>query len=1204
MTINRESKVYRQIVLTLERVFLLLAGMYFIYRLLKSTTFRLILPRWFEPGLMAGLILVAFLRFLTAKPKRWETLIAVALAVIYGLVYRTGGYDFLLFLAALTVGFMDIGHRKILRTYLLTAGILYCVTVLAGSLGLITNYVRIKNGLRSAWGMSYPTDFASMGLYLLFALWAADTRLPDWGMTLICAAFGAVTWFIAHSTTSTVCVMLLFLATLYYQFEKTVDRRHPKLKWVRSGVNLFSTVAFPLLALCMLALMAIYAKGTNVGYRLNNLLSNRLKYELTAWRTYGLKPFGTPFPLHGDGFSVFPQPNYTFVDCSYLLILLRYGWVLFISICLFWGWMARRAIRVGDRRLVLIMGIIAIHSFSEHHFIDVHFNVLVAMPLAMFMPPVEAAERRGSLRRQGTRGGSRAAVGAWVIVTLLMVGLACLLGPKYLSWTKTVLEIKHYGHGEHSLRLICVLCGVLFGTGLAIWASCKLIKSLLNREGMRACRPAALALAACLVAGGGALLYADRVISAAASQNAAMVEADRDALETAVAASSGDVYSAVLPEIYVRGIEGVRYAPFFEDDLARLPGNTVLMPTDSERGQFISNGFLYVPISEDHAVYTGDRAVVEALTEAGYHPRGYFSSRQTVNLEQASWDNELYYDPQSGLRLDGEAQTMRNGPWKDLYGGRYTSTWTLRLPEGEERDDGIVCTLSLTTNKGENVVFEKKVRADKFDGQGMLTVSIPFKISSSRGVAFEAWAEPGRRVDIREISYIRTPAYDVHSFYDARLKKTRDEYYDRDGRPMLHRDGWFACDYEYDRYDNVVRLSYYDSDGQPVLIGGGYAQRRRYFNARRQIVREEFYGTDGALIVVAAGYAADEREYDAAGNVVGQRFFGADGEPCAISAGYAQVRRVFNDEQQVVRETYYGTDGQPIMLPNGYYGIEMAYDDAGNVAVCRYLDGNGLPAVLNKGYSEERRTYDGQHQVVFEAYYDTEGNPVLCSGRYAATEREYDEAGNVSVQRYLGLDGQPVVIGKGYAEIHREYNDLKQIILERYYGVDGAPVALSNGQYGVALGYDKVGNQSMRRSLDADGNPMTGDEGYAECRRLFNSRKKIIRESYYDIDGAPVENNKGYAGFEREYDKAGNIVMARYFDRFGNPVDTSDGYAEVRREYNGRRQLTRIAYYDAQGRPVAIPSGYHCMEMRYDEAGNVAERVCLDAQGNPIDAAA
>ncbi len=1171
MTINRESKAYRRMARLLEVLFLALAGLYILYRISKSTTFHLIWPSWFEPGLMHGLTLIALLRLLTGKLWRRETLVALAFALIYGMIYRTDGYSFLPFLSILTVGFIDIGHRKILRMFLLTAGTLYCVTVLAGYLGVITNYVRIKNGLRSAWGISYPTDFASLGFYLLLALWVAADRLPDWAMLLICAVFGAVAWFIAHSSTSTICLALLFCAILYHIYERGIDRRHPNMRWMKRGVNLFSTLSFPLLALCMLGMMAMYARGMNLGFKLNSLLSNRLKYQVTAWQTYGVKPFGTPFVLHGDGFSVFPQPNYTFVDSSYPLIILRYGWVLFIALCLSWGWTARKAIRCGDRRLVLVLGIIAVHSFSEHHFIDVHFNILLAMPLAAYLSQREPVQNQLSESR--AKGDGKATVVAWVGTVLLLILGACLFGPRLMAWLKTALEIMGYGHGTHALRLIYVLLGVMFGGCAVLWSVSHAIKALLAGKPRGARAPVAVLLG-CAIVAGGLGMFANGIINRAAGENEAMVEADRQAMEIAVKSATGKVFSGVLPELYARKIDGLSYAPFFEDDMARLPGNTVLLPSDTERGTFIHNGFLYVPVSQTHALYTGDRAVVEALTAAGYQATGYYSGVQRVDLEEASALNALEYDPQRGVRLDGSAGAMQNGPWRDLYGGRYTMTWTLGLPEGASRGKETVCTLRLTINKGDNVILEKEVSGDQFDEQGQLSVSIPFKIASSRSVAFEAVAAPGCRVDVSEIRFVRTPVYDVHSFYNSKLKKVRDEYYGRDGQPVLRKEGWFACDYEYDGQGNVTCLSYYDCDGQPVIVSGGYARKRQVYNVRRQVVRVEYYGPDDKPITVASGYAFVEMEYDAAGNIALLRYFNTDGLPCVISSGYAQVRRAYNDKKQVVRELYYGADGRPIRLSEGCYGVEMAYDRAGNVSMRRYLDESGHPVVLaNKGYAEVRRKYDGLHQIIKESYYDAEGAPTLCSRGFAANEREYDEAGNAVVQRFLDLEDNPVMISAGYAEVHREYNRVKQITSERYYGVGGKPVALPTGQFGVEIGYDGVGNPYMRRYLDARGNVMLIDKGYAEYRREYNSRKKVVKESYYGVDGELIECVNGYAWLEREYDRDGNITAVRYFDSEGNPVNTVNGYAEVQREYDGKRQLIRETYYDAQGQMTNPATG-------------------------------
>ena len=1149
----------------LEGLFLALAGLYMLYRVLKSTTFYLIWPNWFEPGLMHGLALIALLRVLTGGLRRKETLIALAFALIYGMVYRTDGYSFLPFLGILTVGFIDIEHRRILRMFLFTVGTLYCAAVLAGYLGVITNFVRIKNGLRSAWGICYPTDFASLGFYLLVALWVAADRLPDWVMLLFCAAFGAVAWFIAHSSTSTICLMLLFCAVLFHILEKQIERRRPGLAWVKHGPNLFATLAFPALALCMFALMATYARGMNIGYRFNNLLSNRLKYQVAAWQTYGLKPFGTPFVLNGDGFSVFPQPNYTFVDSSYPLIVLRYGWVLFIALCLAWGWMARKAIRCGDRRLVLVMGIIAIHSFSEHHFIDVYFNILLAMPLAAFLP-VHDAKRQECRADVRTRRGAVIEAVSWAAAILLLACGIWLLGPRLAAWVKTALEFIHYGHGEHALRLICTLLALLAGGCVTLWSVSHLIGALLSHRLSKARVPAAVLLL-CALGGGGMCLLTNRIIDNAAAQSEAMVEADREAMEIAVAASTGKVYAGVLPEVYARRIEGLSYAPFFEDDLARLPGNTVLISADAERGALIHNGFLYVPISDAHAIYTGDRGVVEALDEAGYHATGYYSSVQAVDLEEAAAINEMEIDPQKGLWLD-DGHPMQSGPWKDLYGGRYTMTWNLSLPEGMRRGEETACTLRLSINKGEDVILERPVRGEEFDGQGSLTLSIPFKINNSRSVAFEAWAEPGQRVVINRISYVRTPTYDVHTFYNAQLKKIRAEYYDRDGEPILRKDGWFACDYEYDRQGNLVEVSFYDRENRPVVISEGFARKQRQFNIKRQIIREEYYGADGEPIVIASGYTAVEREYDTAGNVSILRYFGTDGKPCLVSDGYAEVHRSYNGKKQVIRETYYGIDGEPMLLAAGYYGIEQAFDSAGNVSVRRFLDENGRPAMRTRGYAEVRREYDGQHRITRESYFDEASAPVTRAEGYAAIEREYDEAGNAIVLRYLDLEGRPVVIRSGYAEVRREFNALNQVTLERYYGVDGEPIALASGQYGAEFCYDEVGNRSMCRTLDAQGRPMLIDKGYAEYRREFNSRRKVVRESYYGVDGEPVENVYGYASVEREYDAEGNNTVVRYFDRNGAPVVTTEGYAEVRREYDDHHKLISKTYYDAQGQPT------------------------------------
>lgn len=1011
MAINRESKHYRDLTRALETLFLALSGLYVVFRLSKSTTFRVNWPGQFETCLMIFMGVVALVRFLMSKPRWPETPAAVAMALIYGMVYRADGYSFLLFLAILTVGFTGIDYRKILKTYLAAAGAFYCVTILAGLMGVITNYVgaRTGRGVRSAWGMSYYTDFASLGLFLLMLLWVAWRVLPDWTMLIFCAGYILLSHCIAHSNTSTICAALLFCAILYHILERRVIERRPGLRWIKKGPELFAVFGFPLLAIVMFALMLVYARGLNIGYTLNNLLSNRLRYSVNAWKEYGLTPFGTPFQQHGGGFSTFPSNIYNFVDSTYPLVLIRYGWVTLLALSLSWGWTARKAIRAGDRRLMLVMCIIAVHAFSEHHFTDSHFNILVTMPLAAYLPV-----KGGEAVSGGERGGkARDSIISWSVTALLFIAAACLAGPAVLSWMKTALEYHGYGHGEHWLRLTVVLAGALFGACLAAWSVSRLVSALLTHAGPRAWRPAAAALLFCALAGGCVWLYADRTIDAAARENRAMVEADREALEIAVREATGRVYSGVLPAVYRREIEGVSYAAFFEDDLSRLHGNTVLMPSDAEHGAFIHNGFLYVPVSDAHALYTADRAVVDALAGAGYHPTGYYSSVATVDLADVAERNELVYDPQAGLRLNSDPEGMRQGPWKDLYGGQYTATFELSMPEGVKRYDGRVCTLRVTTFKGDTVAEEQDIHDDQFDGQGRVSASLAFKIPDSRDVAFEAWATPGRQVDIVKISYVRTPDYDVHTFYDAKLRKTRCEYYSLDGGRELRKEGWFACDYGYDRYGNINSIRYYDCDGRPTLISAGYAQRRRVFDARGQITREELYGTDGQLIMGSGGYAVVEREYDDAGNDVVQRYYDTNGQPALIAKGYAEVRRDYDERRRLVRERYFGVDGRPIALSKGEYAVEYEYDGKGNKTALRYLDAEGKPMMTARGYAELRRRYNSRKKVIREEYRGADGELIMLRGKYAVVETEYDSGGQPAVKRYYDLDGALVRETKG-----------------------------------------------------------------------------------------------------------------------------------------------------------------------------------------------
>ena len=1041
-----------------------LMGAYLFYEMTRATTFSMRWPSRFSDKLLVAMAVVAALRLLTTKLLRWKTVVALALAAIYYMVYRSDKYQFLLYLAVLTVGLIDIDYRRIIKVYLATTGVVYCTAVLAGTTGAITNYVYASSGrgLRSAWGICYPTDFASKGLFLLVMLWVVWKKLPDWAMLILCAAFIWMARVIAFSWNSTICGAVFLCAILYCILERQVIDRHRGLGWMKRGTELLETIAFPLCALAMFGLMLIYARGMNAGYRLDNLLSRRLELGVGAWKEHGLSLFGTPFKQVGNGFSTMPPANYSFIDSSYPLILIRYGAVMFLATCAIWGNMARQAIRCKDRRLLLALGIIAIHSFTEHHFTEVRYNILLAMPLASFAT-AEVEERVAAVDRK--------TILAHVVTAMVCCVILWLVAPIAVSGLRTVLEYKGLCMAKKTgWTLMGIYLGIIAFVIAAIWAVDRLIRSLLTR---RAVAVPAIALALCACVGIGGWLYTNNTVAAAVEANAELIKADREALEIAARSASGRVYSGILPAAYHGQIEGISYSPFTEDDLARNIGDTFLVSNDTERAVFLNTGSLYVEISDKHALYSGDRAVIEALTEAGYHATGFYSTAHEVDLAQAAKLNKLSYDEKKGIILSGKKRTMKKGPYFDLYAGKYTVTYDLTLPKGEARDDSVVCTLSVTAEKGKKTLLEKEITGSQFDENRTLSVSIPFSVGDTKNIAFSGVVEKGKKVYIRNIQYVRYPDSDIHVYYDSKIRKIREEYYLSNGEPTYSSDGYFACDYYYSDDSYTNETWFYDKTGALMCNKSGYAGVVYTFNEKRQAIRFEYYDVGKKLTMTTDGYSISEREYSDAGNVILMRFYNTERLPVIIQNGFAEIHYEYNERNQQICEAYFGCDGKPMTIWGGCAVKKQVYDDEGNIISRSFWGTDGKLVVTTFGFAEVRWYYNGMHQITRTEYLGADGELICTPSGQAVIQREFDNYGNIVRELYQNTQLQPVMISDGYSEIRREYSEKNKLVREMYFDAFGLPVNSRSGCCMIEYHYNTDGQMVSQDYVDLGGNVRT-----------------------------------------------------------------------------------------------------------------------------------
>ena len=931
----------------LETTFLALLGIYLLFESSNKTSFFLPFPWWFDKALLRTTTVVACIRLLLLGPKRWEVWLSAALGAAYALAFRATGYRFLVYLAVLTAGCSGIDYRRILKTFLWTVGVFACVTVAAAMTGAIKNFVYARRGygIRSSWGFCYPTDFASIVLYILLVLGATWKELPDWAMLIPTAGAVLLAWVIAHSDTSIVCGLLLFAILVGCLFYRRVVERCPGLRWVGRGSSLLLLAAYPVCAAAMFMLMALYYRSTGIGVRLNELLSGRLRLSVEAWQLHGLKAFGTPFEQIGNGFSTFANQKYNFVDSSYPLIALRYGWVLLLAHGALWGWTIRRALRCGNMRLALAMGIIAVHCFSEHHFIEVNYNILLVMPFAAYI----GDEKKDTLQHGMDSKVRLMHLVAKAIPTVALVALAIRL----LPWFKTLFQAERLcGGGENGWKVIGILTGTLAVLTVVWWMIVHITHALIEHKPLRRCVSSATVLLACVVGLFGGALAGNEAVAKAAADYADVVEADRPALEIAAAAATGNIYTDLLPEIYHNRIDGVGILSLSGEDMARYKGDSVLMDAGAECAAMIGNGFLYSRISNAHAIYTDDDSVALALKDAGYSVTGYYCEVKDVDLAREAELNGLEYSPENGLLLDGPLQSLCSGPYLELYDGKYTVTYELQLSDGAPRDD-TACNLRVSSYWGEIPLADQWIHTSQFEMDGTMSVSLPFEVQDGRGIEFLTSVDDGFQVWVRRICYARTPDYDIHTDYDRELRIIRQEYYDSDGAPTCTPDNWFACEYGYDREGNINRYCYFDMDGNRTQIARGFAELRRTYNRRRQPVREEYYGVDGEPVAMPVGSAAVEWGYDDDGNVNVYRYYDTLGALTVIRPGYAELHYVFNEAGEVVEETYFDANGQLTAVGFGYARITYDCDADQHPVLAHYWDVNGEPLQAGSGYMHE-----------------------------------------------------------------------------------------------------------------------------------------------------------------------------------------------------------------------------------------------------------
>ena len=969
-----------------EKLFLACLGGYLIFLSSCATTFNLAYPLYTEKLFLISLAVLGGLRLIlqllvSADKRRLIFMIAGALVTgtVWFMVYRNDGYYFLRLFAALTIACTGCDYRKAMKTFTVAVGLTVLTTVFCGLGDQITNLVYVDQyRMRSSWGVIYPTDFSSVLIYLCVAAWIGWKKLPDW-LFLI---FGSVSLFIAHfltsSNTSVYTSLLFLLFVVLHMFLK-----HDAFRKFGRFIDHAACVVFPAFGFVMIGLILLYSRGNGFAYQVDRWSHSRLSNALDAYNIYGIQLFGSPLTQIGGGGSVVVRIDYNFVDCSYLLILLRYGAVTLALLTLLWVLMTNHAGKIGDRRLLLSLTLIAFHSVSEHHFTEVNYNLLLVLPFSVLFS--SAAQKKSEEISEQIPGDVKP---IRTLAVTLTAAAVCILAyfymPLLLSVFRTVCAVKgldtYYFTRQRALFLLVFVS--FFALSVFLWIVYRNLICLLQHT--RPKKWESISLIVCMVGTVSGILGVSVLFKQTKGEWQTVIDGDREAMEALREAQDCTIFVSKIPELYKMEYDGISSSFYPIEDLSRMHDVAVITDSDFDSSVLSARGFLYTEISENHAVYTNSESAALALENAGYHMTGYYSKNKKADISAFRNMNGLRGWDDGGEFISLE-KPLKHGPYLTLIGSNYNVSYDISHYSETEADseywnslasDTPVCTLRISREAGRYIVREHTLTRGHFDGDEIYTAIVSGSIPTAMDVEFLAFPSvENMEFIVHSVRYQKMPAYDTHMVYNEAWHKSHEAYFDLDGTPMMLSGGYHAVDFGYDSDDNINYIRYYDDKGDPVCTSSGYAEIHRVFNNQHQVKHESYYDTESKPILNTSGYSAVKYIHNPKGDVTQISYYGTDGHLIMLSGGYAQIHRDYNDKRQIIKESYFDTEENPAVLSGGYTAFINEYTEEAKLSLTTFVDPDGN--VLKMGSAnlhEYLQSLKGRNVSIFISVKDDASN--------------------------------------------------------------------------------------------------------------------------------------------------------------------------------------------------------------------------------------
>lgn len=358
-----------------ELIYLLAFSLYFTFCMLDTTMLNNYINSQLRMFITFISILLILFKILFLDKYSFINIVIISMFIgVVLIISYISGYKDLLYLSFMIIGAKNVSFKKIIKIYLIIVSSITIIAMIAAHLNIIENIVYYRNGKpRYSFGSIYCTDFASHIFYMILAYCYIKGYKLTYLNILIFFLLGLFTNHYCGARLDSICIFLLCIFLTYLKQRNRKDIKN-KANRLIGFILMFSV---PISAIIAIYFTDIYNPNNNLLYKINALLTDRLKYGKLGIDIYGFSLFGKQIMMHGNGGTTKDISNYFFIDSSYVSIVLRYGVIMLLIFCIYFVLLNRKLLKNNNVLIPIIIAFVAINSIVAHHFTDLAYNVFI-----------------------------------------------------------------------------------------------------------------------------------------------------------------------------------------------------------------------------------------------------------------------------------------------------------------------------------------------------------------------------------------------------------------------------------------------------------------------------------------------------------------------------------------------------------------------------------------------------------------------------------------------------------------------------------------------------------------------------------------------------------------------------------------------------------------------------------------------------------